>query len=100
MLDGNILLSLERVLYQNSILAFRAGGKQCNRTTYEFLDPADVFNGLRRQIRPGASIGGRLLPAFDGLVDRLDPRLRALARRQMVDLLAVQHVADADLDGF
>src|SRR3954469_8810316 len=78
-LSGNIALSLERVLYQNSILAFRAGGKQRDRTTDQFLDPPDVFYGLRRQIRPGTGIRRRLLPAFDGLIDRLDPRLGALA---------------------
>src|SRR6185369_7826923 len=94
----NIPLSLERVLDQNSILAFRAGGKQGDWAAHQFLHPADVFDGLCRQIRPGTGIGGRLLPAFNGLIDRHDPRLRALARRQIVDFLAVQHVANADLD--
>ena len=32
------------------------------------------------------------------LVDRLDARLRALRRRQIVDLAAVEPVADADLE--
>src|SRR5258708_20676828 len=97
-LSGNISLSLKRILYQNSILAFRGGGKQGDRAANKFLDPADIFDGLRRQIRPGAGIGGRLLPAFDGLVDRLDPGLRALAGRQVIDLLAVELVANANLD--
>src|SRR5438270_12257244 len=97
-LSGNIPLSLEWILYQNSILAFRAGGKQRDRAADEFLDPAGVFDGLRGQIRPGTGIRGRLLPALDGLVDRLDPGLRALARGQVVDLLAVQPVGGADLD--
>src|SRR6185437_6731903 len=95
---GNISLSLERILYQDSILAFRAGGKQGDGTTHQFLDPADIFNGLRRQIRPGAGVGGRLLPALDGLVDRYHTGLRALAGRKMVDFLAVEPVADTDLD--
>src|ERR1700716_1746920 len=82
-LSGNIALSLERVLYQNSILAFGAGGKQRDGTTDQFLDPPDIFNGLRRQIRPGAGIRRGLLPALDGLINRLDPRLRPLAGRQM-----------------
>src|SRR6266850_1292853 len=99
MLSGNIALSLKRVLYQNSILAFGAGGKQRDRATDQFLDPPDIFDGLRRQIRPGAGIRGRLLPALDGFINRLDPRLRALAGRQMVDLAAVQPVAGTDLDG-
>ena len=73
-------------------------GKQRNGTTHQFLDPADIFDGLGRQIRPGTGIGGRLLPAFDRLIDRHHPGLGALAGRQMVDFLAVQHVAGADLD--
>src|ERR1700759_5276568 len=96
---GNNWLSLERVLDQNSILAFRAGGKQGDWATHQFLDPADIFDGLGRQIRPGTGIGGRLLPALDGLVARLDPGLRTLPGRQVVDFLAVQSIADADLDG-
>src|SRR5467141_2954346 len=93
-----VTLSLERVLDQNSIFAFGAGGKQSDWATHQFLDPTDVFDGLRRQVRPGAGIGGRLLPAFDSLVDRLNSGLRTLAGRQMVDFLAVQGVAGADLD--
>ncbi len=48
----NIPLSLERVLDQNSILAFRAGGKQGDWAAHQFFHPADIFDGLRRQIRP------------------------------------------------
>src|SRR3982075_2244630 len=98
-LSGNITLSLERVLHQNSILAFGAGGKQRDRATDQFLDPPDIFNGLRRQIRPGAGIRRRLLPPPHCLLDRLAPGLRALAGRQMVDLAAVQPVAGTHLDG-
>src|SRR3954451_1445761 len=97
-LSGNIPLSLEWILYQNSILAFRAGGKQRDRAADQFLDPAGVFDGLGRQIRPGTGIRGRLLPSLDDLIDRLDPGLRALAGREMVDLLAVQPIAGTDLD--
>src|SRR4029077_3481590 len=92
-------LSLEWILDQDSILAFRACGKQSNRTTHQFFDPANIFDRLRRQVGPGARIGGGFLPAFDRLVDRLDPRLSALARRQIVDFLAVEEIAGADLDG-
>src|SRR6185312_14461723 len=95
---SNIPLSLKRVLHQDSILAFRARGKQGDRTTYQLLHPADIFDRLRRQVRPRTGIGSRLLPAFDGFIDRLDPGLRALAGRQMVDFFAVQPIAGADLD--
>ena len=40
------------------------------------------------------------VPALGGLVDRLDPGLGVLAGRKVVDLPAVQTVADADLDLF
>ncbi len=43
-------------------------------------------------------IRGRLFPAFDGLIDRLDAGLRALACREMIDLLAVELVADTHFD--
>src|SRR5690606_29865441 len=43
---------------------------------------------------------GRFLPAFERNVNRLDPGLRCLARRQVIDFLAVQLVADADLQFF
>src|SRR5262249_45723601 len=65
---------------------------------HQFLDPANIFNGLGGQFRPGTGIRGRLLPALNGLVDRLDPPLRPLPGRQMVDFLAVQPGAGADLD--
>src|SRR5258705_5811769 len=93
-----VTLSLERVLDQNSIFAFGAGGKQSDWAAHQFLDPTDIFDGLRRQVRPGAAIGGRLLPPLYSLVDRLNSGLRALAGRQMVDFLAVQGIAGADLD--
>src|SRR6266850_2473304 len=64
-----VTLSLERVLDQNSIFAFGAGGKQSDWAAHQFLDPTDIFAGLR-----------------------------ALAGRQMVDFLAVQGIAGADLD--
>src|SRR5258705_9886626 len=95
-LSGGIASSLKRVLDQNSILAFRAGGKQSDWATHQFLDPADIFDGLRRQICPGAGIGGLLLPSFDGLVDRLYSGLRPLARRRMGDFLSGQSTPQAD----
>src|SRR3712207_7326139 len=45
------------------------------------------------------SARGRSAPAFELLVDRLDPPLSALARREVIDGLAVEPVADADPDG-
>src|SRR6202042_444494 len=90
----------ERVLHQDRVLALRARRQQHRRAAYQFLDPANVFDGLGRQLRPRAGAGGFLLPAGDGLVDRLDARLGMLARRQIIDLLAVEPIADADLDLF
>src|SRR5690606_12282313 len=45
-----------------------------------------------------AGPGGGSAPALDLLVDRPHARLRALARREIVDPLAVELVADADPD--
>src|SRR5580700_2103951 len=90
----------ERVLHQDRVLALGTRRQQHRRTAYQFLDPADVFDGLGRQFRPRSGAGGFLLPAGDGLVDRLDARLGMLACRQIIDLLAVEPIADADLDLF
>ena len=51
--------------------------------------------GRSAQLRAPAR---RLRPAFQRLVDRLHARLRVAARRQVVDALAVEPVADADLE--
>ena len=58
----------------------------------------DILYRLRRQVVPRPRAGRRGLPALHRLVDRLDSGLCALAARQIVDFLAVQHVADANLD--
>src|SRR5262249_61459281 len=92
------LLRLERIAHQDSVLPFRARREQSHRTADQLLDSADVFYRLRGQLGPGACAGGALVPARDRLVDRLDPRLGKLARRQIVDLAPVQPIPDADLD--
>src|SRR5580704_13516389 len=91
-------LGFERVLHQDRVLALGTCRQQRRRAAYQFLDPADVFDGLGRQFGPRARAGGFLLPAGDGFVDRLHARLGVLARRQIIDLLAVEPIADADLD--
>src|SRR5450755_854710 len=96
-LRGIIPLSLEGVLDQDSILAFGARGKQGDRTTHEFLNPSDIFDGLGRQIGPGSGMGGRLFPTLDGLIDRLDAGLCSLSRRQVVDVPAIEPIPRAHL---
>src|SRR5262249_15768386 len=53
---------------------------------------------LCRQLRPRTGTGRRLLPPFDGFVNRLHARLGAFSRRKMVDLTAVETVTNADLE--
>src|SRR5438552_119760 len=91
-------LRFERVVYKNRVLAFRARREQRHRAADQLLDAAHVLDGLGRQIRPGASAGGRFPPTLDRLVHRFEPGLGPLARRKIVDFAAVQAVADADLD--
>src|SRR3569623_1781732 len=90
---------LEWILHQNSIFAFGACGKQGNRPSHQFFHSPDIFNRQRRQSGPRTRVGGRLLPALDGLIDRFDPRLSTLASRQMVDLFTIELIADTNLDG-
>ena len=47
-------LILKRIVHKDRVLALRAGGKQRHRRLDQFLDAADVFDRLRRQIGPGA----------------------------------------------
>src|SRR5690606_27692764 len=63
----------------------------------QFFHLTNVFYRLCRQVRPFARSDGRFLPAFQRDIDRLDTGLCGLACRQVVDILAVQLVADADL---
>ena len=59
---------------------------------------ADIFHRLGRQVRIGPCAGGRFRPALEALIDRLNPRLGALRGRQVVDIRAIQLVADTDLE--
>ena len=54
-----LALSLERIVHQNGILALRAGREQRHRAPDQFLDAADIFDRLRRQVGPGPRAGGR-----------------------------------------
>src|SRR5690606_35134653 len=91
-------LVLKRVRHKYRVFPLRAGGQQGDRCANQFLDMADIFDRLRRQIVPASRTPCRVFPAFQRLIDRLDPRLRALACRQIINLLAVQPIAGADLD--
>src|SRR5712692_2821724 len=91
-------LGLERILHKYRVLAFGARRQERHRAADQLLDPAHVFDRLRGQLGPRTGAGGRVLPAFDRFVNRLDRRLRALAGRKIVDLPAAEAVADADID--
>ena len=88
----------ERIPHQDRVLAFRRRRQQRHRTLDQFLDLAHVLHGLRRQLGPAPGPARRLRPALVRLVDRLDARLLLLPCRQAVEALAVELVADADLD--
>jgi hypothetical protein len=90
--------SMDASLLSNCVVAFRAGREERDRRADQFLDVTHVFDRLGGKLGPGARPGGGAAPAFEFLVDRLDPRLRALAGGQIVDHLAVEPVAGADLD--
>ena len=89
---------LERVAHQDGVVALGAGGEQRHRALDQLLDGAHVLDGLGRQLGPAARAARRLRPALEALVDRLDAGLRVVAGRQAVDALAVERVADADLE--
>src|SRR6476646_11249847 len=73
----------EGIVHQDGVLALGAGGEERHRGLDQLLEPAHIFDALSRKLGPGAGAAGRLRPAFHGLVDRLDARLRRLRRREI-----------------
>ena len=88
----------ERVVDHDGVVALGAGGEQVDRRFDQLLDAADVLDRGRRQVGPGAGAPRALGPALHRLVDRLDPGLRTLEAGRWSMALAVEPVADADLD--
>src|SRR5690606_35286106 len=93
-------LILERISHQNCVLAFRARGQDCYRCTDEFLNMAHILDCLGWKIVPATSALGCIVPTFEAFIDRLKTRLCALACRQIINHLAIEPVAVADLDLF
>src|ERR1700674_2048307 len=91
-------LCFERILYKNRVLASRARRHQRRRASDQLLDPAHIFDRLGGQLGPRPRAGGRTLPALDGLVDRLDLRLGALACRKIVYFAALEAITGAHPD--
>ena len=73
----------ERVAHQDRVVALRAGGQQGDGRLHQLLDPAHVFDRLRRQLRPGPRAAGGAGPALDRLVHRPRGGLRAGGGRQV-----------------
>src|SRR5262249_33264475 len=90
---------LERILHQDGVVALGAGGEERHRALDQLLDGAHVLDGLRRQLGPAARPARRLGPTLEALVDRLEARLCVVPRGQARDALAVEHIADAYLQG-
>src|SRR4029078_11199634 len=88
----------KRITHEDGVLAFRTGREQRHRNPDQLLEPAHIFDALRRQLSPAPRPARRFIPTLHRLVDRLDARLRALRRRKMVELLAVESVAHANLE--
>ena len=56
---ASVALIPKRIVHKNRVLAFRAGRQQRDRRADQFFDAADIFDGLGRQIGPGAGAAGR-----------------------------------------
>ena len=76
-----------------------AGGQEGHGGADQLLDPADVLHRRAGQVLPGAGALGAVGPALDLLVDRDQAGLVAQAGGQVVEGLAVEGVAGADLQG-
>src|SRR4051794_21365525 len=88
-------LVLKRIGHKYGVVPLGACRQQGDRRADQFLDIADILHSLRGQVVPAARTPGGRLPALQRLVHGLDPRLRALARRQVVYSLAVEPIARA-----
>src|SRR3546814_2410479 len=53
----------ERITHEDGVLALRAGRNERDRAADQFLDPADIFDRLRREFRPTAGARRGVLPA-------------------------------------
>src|SRR5690606_39342174 len=88
----------ERIAHEDRVVALGAGRNRGHGALDQFLDPADVLDRLRREVGPAPRPGGALAPAVHLLVDRLAFRLLGGVRREVVDHLAAQPVAGANLE--
>src|SRR5690349_21319704 len=89
---------MKRIGNKYRVVAFGAGGQQSDRRADQFLDIAHILDCLSRKLAPAPCAGRGSLPAFERLVDGLDPRLLTLPRRKIIDHFAVEFVAGANLD--
>src|SRR3546814_6497317 len=87
----------ERITHEDGVLALRAGRNERDRAADQFLDPADIFDRLRREFRPTAGARRGVLPAFDAFIDRLRLRLVLRMGGEIVEVPVADPVADADL---
>ena len=69
-----------------------------HRRLDDLLDTADVLDGGGRQVGPGPRAAGAVRPALHDLVDGLHLGLADGGRRQVVDHLTVEAIADTHLD--
>src|SRR5918911_3388316 len=92
-------LTLKWVTNKDNVFALGTRGQERHGRADQLLNPAHIFDGLGRELGPGARAGRRARPAFELLIDRLDARLRALAHREVIEIAAVEPVAHADPEG-
>src|SRR3954469_1029804 len=92
------LLIPERIGHQDRVLAFGRGREQGDRAADQLLDPAHVLDAGGGELGERARSPGALLPALEDFPERPDLGLRAHREGEAPDALAVELVADADLD--
>src|SRR5215469_567050 len=88
----------ERVAHEDGVLTFRTGGEDRHGRADQFLDAADVFDRVGRQIDPGTRAARAFAPTLQRLVNRFDFRLRGHTSGQMVVDFAGAAIGGAKLD--
>src|SRR3990167_5896426 len=85
----------------NSLVAVRAGGNDINRRTDQLFHALDVSTRSRWQLFQGFRTQGRLAPAWQLLVNRLQAQIAvSISRRINQHIAILVFVAHADTDGF
>src|SRR6185437_9595318 len=87
----------EGVAHQDGVFALGAGGEKRHRRADQLLDAADIFDGGGRELGPASRAARGFAPPLQRLVNRCDARLVVGIGGKVIQRVAAQPVAHAQL---